>query len=204
MTSVVVTPTGADPRWRHMLRIATPALISITTLIVLTVVITWGWGQPDRFGSVEAYRGVMDLAVLARLGPAFMSGVVVYPAMRLRGAGIGWAAAGAVASALAFGVIGALQALTFFPPAQAAYYVINPMVVGAIGSQLAWCAVTEPFVRWRRGGVSALTSVRLWVIVTAVAVGGFALLYIGVIWDGGRHWFYVWIRGFMFLFGTGQ
>jgi hypothetical protein len=204
MTGVAVAPAGAEVRPRRLLHIATPALISIATLIVLTAVISWGWGQPDRFGSVEAYRGVMDIAVLARLGPAFMSGVVVYPAMRLRGASIGWAGAGAVASALAFGVIGALQALTFFPPAQAAYYVINPMVVGAIGSQVAWCAVTEPFVRWRRGGRAALTSVRLWAVVAVVAVAGFSLLYIGVIWDGGRHWFYVWIRGFMFLFGTGQ
>lgn len=200
MTAVIEAPVGQR---RSAWFIAAPALISVGTIIVLTLLIAWGWGQPERFGSETLYRGVMDAAVLLRLGPVFMSGIIVWPAMRLRGASIGWAALGTVSSAVAFGVIGALQALTFFPPLQAAYYVLNPMVVGAIGSQIGWMAVGEVFVRWRRGGLAALTP-RLLLIVAPVAVVGFTLFYIGVIWDGGRHWFYVWIRGFMALFGTGQ
>ena len=200
MTAVIEAPAGQR---RSAWFIAAPALISVGTIVALTLLITWGWGQPERFGSETLYRGVMDAAVLLRLGPVFMSGIIVWPAMRLRGASIGWAALGTVSSAVAFGVIGALQALTFFPPLQAAYYVLNPMVVGAIGSQIGWMAVGEVFVRWRRGGLTALTP-RLLLIVAPVAVVGFTLFYIGVIWDGGRHWFYVWIRGFMALFGTGQ
>lgn len=198
MTTVVSRPeSGVSRRWST----AVPAIISVATLIVLTLIITWGWGQPDRLGS--AYRWVMDAAVFLRLGPVFISGIIVWPAMRLRGASIRWAATGTIASAVAFGVIGAMQALTFFPPLQAAYYAINPMVVGAIGSQIGWMAVGEIFVRWRRGGRQALTASLLAKLVP-LAVAGFALFYIGVIWDGGRHWFYVWIRGFMWLFGTGQ
>lgn len=200
MTAVIEAPAGQR---RSAWFIAAPALISVGTIVALTLLITWGWGQPERFGSETLYRGVMDAAVLLRLGPVFMSGIIVWPAMRLRGASIGWAALGTVSSAVAFGVIGALQALTFFPPLQAAYYVLNPMVVGAIGSQIGWMAVGEVFVRWRRGGLAALTP-RLLLIVAPIAVVGFTLFYIGVIWDGGRHWFYVWIRGFMALFGTGQ
>ena len=49
----------------------------------------------------------MDAAVLLRLGPIFMSGIIVWPAMRLRGASIRWAAVGTIASAIGFGVIGA-------------------------------------------------------------------------------------------------
>lgn len=180
---------------------AVPALISLGTLIFLTIIISWGWGQPERLGG--AYRGVMDAAVFLRLGPIFMSGIIVWPAMRLRGASIAWAATGTLASAVAFGVIGSLQALTFFPPMQAAYYVINPMVFGAIGAQIGWMATGEVFVRWRRGGRAAITS-RILAIVAPIAVIGFTMFYVGVIWDGGRHWFYVWIRGFMWLFGTGQ
>ena len=200
MTAVIEAPAGQR---RSAWFIAAPALISVGTIVALTLLITWGWGHPERFGSETLYRGVMDAAVLLRLGPVFMSGIIVWPAMRLRGASIGWAALGTVSSAVAFGVIGALQALTFFPPLQAAYYVLNPMVVGAIGSQIGWMAVGEVFVRWRRGGLAAITP-RLLLIVAPIAVVGFTLFYIGVIWDGGRHWFYVWIRGFMALFGTGQ
>jgi len=190
-------------RRRSAWSIAAPALISVGTLVFLTLVISWGWGQPERFGSETLYRAVMDAAVLLRLGPIFMSGIIVWPAMRLRGASIRWAAIGTIASAIAFGVIGAIQALTFFPPLQAAYYVFNPMVIGAVGSQIGWMAVGEVFVRWRRGGRAALTP-RLFAIAGPLAIAGFSLFYIGVIWDGGRHWFYVWIRGFMALFGTGQ
>lgn len=200
MTTVI---DAVVERRRSAWFIAAPALISVGTLLVLTIVISWGWGQPARFGSETAYRTVMDAAVLLRLGPVFLSGIIVWPAMRLRGASIGWAVLGTSASAIAFGVIGAVQALEFFPPLQAAYYVLNPMVVGAIGSQIGWMAVGEVFVRWRRGGRAALTP-RLFAVLAPVAVVGFSLFYVGVIWDGGRHWFYVWIRGFMALFGTGQ
>lgn len=180
---------------------AVPAFISLATLVLLTLIITWGWGEPERLG--VAYRWVMDAAVFLRLGPVFMSGIIVWPAMRLRGASIPWAAAGTIASAVAFGIIGAFQALTFFPPLQAAYYSFNPMVIGAIGAQVGWMAVGELFVRWRQGGVRAI-SARVLAIAAPLAVVGFTLFYVGVIWDGGRHWFYVWIRGFMWLFGTGQ
>lgn len=202
MTAVASAPP-VERTSRGALHIAAPALISVATLVVLSLLVTWGWGQPERFGSVEVYRRVMDAAVFLRLGPAFFSAIVVYPAMRLRGASIVIAGAGAVSSAIAFGVIGAIGALTFFPPLQAAYYVINPMAVAAIGSQIAWSAVGEVFVRWRRDRV-ALRSWRLWGAIVAIAVAGFALCYVGVIWDGGRHWFYVWMRGFMIMFGTGQ
>lgn len=190
--------TAVAERVRSPWHVAAPAIVSVATLIVLSLLIWWGADHPERLGS--AYRVVMDAAVFARLGPVFLSGAIVYPAMRMRGASIGWAGLGAVASALVFGAIGALGALTFFPPLQAAYYALNPMVVGAIGSQIGWCALGEAFVRWRRGELVP----RVWAWVAPVAVAGFALFYVGVVWDGGRHWFYVWIRGFMALFGTGQ
>ena len=184
--------------------VAMPAIISVGTLIVLTVVVDRTWGDPQDFPTVDAYRHFMDAVVLLRVGPAFLSALIVWPAMRLRGASIGWAAVGALSSAVVFGLLAAVQALTFFPPAQAAYYAINPMVVGAVGSQIGCSVVGELFVRWRRGGASALGSWRLWAACVPVAAVGFSLFYVGIIWDGGRHWFYVWIQGFSMLFGTGQ
>jgi len=202
-TTDTIAPTAAQRRPTSPWHIGVPAVISVITIVILTLAISRGWGQPERFSSVDVYRAVMNVAVMARLGPIFMAGIIVYPAMRLRGASIGWAGVGAVSSALAFGVISGVQALTFFPPAQAAYYVINPMVVAAIGSQIGCSAIGEIFVRWRRDPAS-LRSARFWLLTIAVAFMGFALFYVGVIWDGGQHWFYVWIRGFMLLFGTGQ
>lgn len=200
MTAIAMPGSVRGGAWR----IATPAIISVATLLVLTVVVDRLWGRPEAFPSVSTYRSVMDAAVLLRVGPAFLSALIVWPAMRLRGATIGWAAIGSLSSAVAFGVLGTLQALTFFPPAQAAYYAINPMVVGAIGSQIGWCALGEVFVRWRRGGRAALRQRRLWAVVMPVALAGFTLFYVGVVWDGGRHWFYIWMQGFTLLFGAGQ
>ena len=195
---------GSSDTSRRLLYVAAPAVISIVTLLALTALIEWGSGHPERFNSVGAYRAFMDVAVLARFGPAFLSAIIVYPAMRLRGASIGWAGWGAASSAIAFGLVSAVLALRFFPPAQALYYALNPMVVAALGSQVAFSALAEVFVRWRRHGRAGLRNPRLWAIVIAVATAGFALCYVGVIWDGGRHWFYVWIRGFMLFFGNGQ
>ena len=202
MTAVMQDVVAPErPRPFH---VAVPALISVATIIVLTMVITWGWGQPERFGPDAVYRAVMNFAVLARLGPVFLAAIVVWPAMRLRGASMPWAAVGSLSSAITFGIIGATGSLTYFPPAQAAYYVFNPMVVAAIGSQIGCSVLGEVYVRWRLGGLSALRTWRLWAVAIPIAVAGFTLMYVGVIWDGGSHWFYLWIRGFMALFGTGQ
>ncbi len=201
MTTIEDVPAIA--KGRSVISIAVPALISIASFLVLTAVVSWGWGQPDRFGSDDVYRGVMDAAVLLRLGPAFLSGIIVYPAMRFRGASITWAVIGTLSSALVFGIVGAIQALTFFPALQAAYYVFNPMVIASLGAQVGWVALGEMFVRWRRQGIAGWTPRLLAVVLVSVVVG-FGFFYVGVIWDGGRHWFYVWIRGYMWLFGTGQ
>ena len=197
----MTSATATSPERKRAWHIAVPALISVVSLLVITLAVDRSWGDPQRFPSVGAYRSFMDALVLLRVGPAFLSALVVWPAMRLRGASMGWAAVGAVSSAVAFGLLGGIQALTFFPPAQAAYYVINPMVVGAIGSQIGCCALGEVFVRWRRGG---LRQWRFWVVAALVAAGGFSLFYLAIVWDGGRHWFYIWMQGFTLLFGTGQ
>lgn len=202
MTAVL--DASARPAKARPLHIAAPAIISVATIVVLTLVITWGWGQPERFSSDGVYRTVMNFAVLARLGPVYLAAIIVWPVMRLRGASMPWAAVGALASALAFGVIGAIGSLTYFPPGQAAYYILNPMVIAAIGSQVGCSAIGELYVRWRRGGRAALRHWRLWAVVLPIGAAGFVLFYVGVIWDGGSHWFYLWIRGFMVLFGTGQ
>ena len=202
MTAVLEDVVAPErPRPFH---VAVPALISCATIVILTLVITWGWGQPERFGSDAVYRAVMNFAVLARLGPVYLAALVVWPVMRLRGASMPWAAVGALSSAITFGIIGAIGSLTYFPPAQAAYYVLNPMVVAAVGSQIGCSAIGEVYVRWRRGGLAALGTWRLWAVAVPIGVAGFTLMYVGVIWDGGSHWFYLWIRGFMALFGTGQ
>jgi hypothetical protein len=200
-----VTAVGASAVTAHRSPwvIAAPAIISVATFLVLTLVVTWGWGEPTRFWSESGYRNVMDASVLLRLGPIYLSGFVVWPVMRLRGATIPWAALGTAASPLAFGIVGAMGALTFFPPAQAAYYALNPMVIAAMGSAVGAGAVGEVFVRWRQRGRLAMTP-RALVLAAVIASAGFGLFYIGVIWDGGRHWFYLWIRGFMILFGTGR
>ena len=200
MTTVRVQATPRAGFWH----VAAPALISIATLVALTILIDRTWGQPEDFPTTDASRFTMNLAVLAKVGPAFLSALIVWPMMRLRGATMPWAAAGALSSAIAFGVLGALQALTFFPPAQAAYYGLNPMVIGALGSQVACSALGEVYVRWRRGGAAALRDAGLWLIALAVAAAGFTLFFIAIAWDGGRHWFYVWIQGFMLVFGDGQ
>lgn len=200
MTTATVTATPRARFWH----IAAPALVSIATLVFLTLLIDRTWGRPEDFPSVDAYRFVMDLAVLAKVGPAFLSALIVWPAMRLRGATLAWAAVGALSSAIVFGVLGALQALTFFPAAQAAYYGLNPMVIGACGSQVACSALGEVYVRWRRGGITALRDGRLWLVALGIAAAGFAVFFVAIVWDGGRHWFYVWIQGFMMVFGDGQ
>lgn len=185
------------------MHVAAPALISLLTLLALTAAISWGVGHPERFPSPAVYDAALSAATLARLGPVFFSGLLVWPAMRLRGASMMWSVAGTLVTPVAFAVLSAVGQLTYFPPAQAAYYVLNPMVVAALGAQCAWAAAGEVFVRWRWAGSTGVPG-RPLAVALAVALCGFALLYTGVIWDGGKHMFYLWMSGYTALFGTGQ
>jgi hypothetical protein len=127
-------------------RIAVPAVISVVAFLVIDLVLTARVGRP--WG--PAYPLTMDALVLARLGPLFFSGLVVWPAMRARGATRGQAVVGILATPLAFAIVSGLRAATFFPPLEAAYYATNPMVIGAIGAQVSSAGVGAlAYALWR-------------------------------------------------------
>lgn len=205
MTDVVgpVSAARATGGWRASLHVAAPALISVLTLLALTAVISWGVGHPERFLSPAVYDATLSAATLARLGPIFFSGLLVCPAMRLRGATMKWSLAGTFVTPAVFALLSGVGQLRYFPPAEAAYYIVNPMFVAAFGAQCAWAAAGEMFVRWRRAGWGDVSG-RPLVVALMIAICGLALLYTGVIWDGGKHMFYLWMSGYTALFGTGQ
>jgi len=194
---------GEGAAWRRRVTVGVPAAISVGTLLVLTLVIGWGAGHPERFPSDATYDAILSGATLLRLGPVFFSGLIIWPVMRRRGASVGLAAVGTLASPVAFAVLSALGQLTYFPPAEAAYYGLNPVIVAALGGQCAAGAAMEVVARWRRWVPAPLTA-RAVAAAATVVVLGLAVLYAGVIWDGGKHMFYLWMSGYTALFGTGQ
>ena len=210
-----VRPRSAGaPRAWHL---AVPAVISVAAFLAIDLVLAALVGRP--WG--PAYPLTMDALVLARLGPLFFSGLIVWPAMRARGATRGQAIIGILATPLAFAIVSGLRAVAFFPPLEAAYYATNPMVVGAIGAQVSSAglgALAYGIWRARRARASespSPASVRSpsagstsppagsgwsWGPVIAI-VGGTALTVYAVIWDGGQHLFYPWVLLYGRLFG---
>lgn len=198
-------------------RIAVPAVISVATFLALDVLLASLVGRP--WGS--AYPLTMDALVLARLGPLFFSGLVVWPAMRARGATPGQAVVGILATPLAFAIVSGLRAAAFFPPLEAAYYATNPMVVGAIGAQVSSAGVGAlAYALWRArrahasespspasvhspsAGSTSPPAGSGWPWGSALAiVAGTAVTLVAVIWDGGQHLFYPWVLFYGRLFG---
>lgn len=214
------TSGGFSRAWR----VAVPALISVTAFLVIDGALASLAGRP--WG--PAYPLTMDALVILRMGPLFFSGLVVWPAMRARGSTRVQAVAGILATPLAFAVVSGWRAATFFPPLEAAYYSTNPMVVGAIGSQVSSAGVGAlAYALWRarRGHtVSASTAVgsastavgsptatqsarpvgqdRRWSWSPVIAIiAGTALTVFAVIWDGGQHLFYPWVLLYGRIFG---
>ena len=189
MSATVLTPART-----RVWSVFAPALISAATLVVIDVLLATLVDRP--WG--PAYPLSMDALVLARMGPLFFSGLVVWPAMRARGATPLQAAIGIMATPLIFALLSGWRAATFFPPLEAAYYATNPIVVGAIGAQVSSAGVGALVYGlwrardWRRGWS--------WGPVVAI-VAGTAVTTVAVIWDGGQHLFYPWVLLYGRLFG---
>jgi hypothetical protein len=185
---------GREPRLAVLHWIA-PALVSVTTFLVIDIAMARFVGRP--WG--PAYPMSMDALVLLRMGPLFFSGLIVWPAMRARGATRGQALLGIWATPIAFAIVSAWRAADFFPPWEAAYYGTNPMVVGALGAQLSSAGIGALIGgAWRRRkGQGQPVS---WWAAAAVGVGT-AVTVFAVLWDGGQHLFYPWVQIYGELFG---
>lgn len=196
MSATSVTATSSR-RWLH---VSAPAIISVATYLILNFAVARTVGRPADFWSPEGYRTSLDALVLLRLGPIMFSGLIVWPVMRARGAGRLGAAMGVLATPVVFGIVSAIGALTFFPPAQALYYGTNPIVLGAIGSQVAMAGLGSLIHAWRRSGWRT-SPARWWSWPAFVAlVAGEGVLVACVMWNGGQHVFYVWIQLYRLLF----
>lgn len=195
------TSTG----FRRIWRFAVPAVISVVAFLAIDLALATLVGRP--WG--PAYPLSMDALVLLRMGPLFFSGLVVWPAMRARGATRGQALLGIWATPIAFAIVSAWRAADFFPPLQAAYYATNPMVIGALGAQVAGAGVGAlAYALWLarhdRASVPGTSGSPgtgwSWGPVIAI-VGGTAVTVFAVIWDGGQHLFYPWVLLYGRIFG---
>ena len=198
--NAVGAPSPASAQVRHTLYLAAPAIVSVTTYLALDLVLASRAGRPEDFWSVEGYRLTMNLAVLLRMGPLFFSGLLVWPVMRARGAPWWGAALGILATPLAFAAVSGIRAAAFFPPLEAAYYATNPVVVGAIGAQVATAGIGALLWRWHAAGWRTPPwGWWSWGAVMAFAAG-ILTTFVAVQWDGGQHLFYPWILVYRALF----
>ena len=189
MSAATLAPARTRTWW-----VFTPALISLAAFLVIDVVLATLVDRP--WG--PAYPLSMDALVLARMGPLFFSGLIVWPAMRARGATPLQASIGILATPLIFAVVSGWRAATFFPPLEAAYYATNPIVVGAIGAQVSSAGVGAlVYGLWRARDWRLGWS---WAPMVAI-VAGTAVTTVAVIWDGGQHLFYPWVLLYGRLFG---
>lgn len=188
------------PRAARAWHLAAPAAISVAAFLVIDLVLAAIVGRP--WG--PAYPPTMDALVLARMGPLFFSGLIVWPAMRARGATNLQAAIGIVATPVAFAIVSGWRAAAFFPPLEAAYYATNPIVVGAIGAQVSSAglgALVYAIWRARRTRTTGSAIRVAWWGPLAAIVGGTAVTAVAVLWDGGQHLFYPWVLLYGQLFG---
>ena len=193
-------PAIGSRRAGHALHLAVPAVLSVASFLVIDLLLAALVGRP--WG--PAYPLTLDALVLARMGPLFFSGLVVWPAMRARGATRVQSAIGILATPVAFAIVSGWRAADFFPPLEAAYYATNPIVVGALGAQVSSAgvgALAYALWRTRRARATAVVTKVTWVGPAASIIGGAAVTVIAVLWDGGQHLFYPWVLLYGRLFG---
>ena len=155
-------------------------------------------GRYETLGA--AYGPLLNSGVLLRAFGMFASVVLVWGALRSRGASHGLLAAAILSGPIAYGIVAAIGALDYFPPGQAAYYGINPLFIASIAGQCAAAGIAEVVWRWwsRRRGRDVGRPVT-WG-VAAVVVAGLAAVFFTVLYQGGVPFFYVYQRGYLLLF----
>lgn len=157
-------------------------------------------GKPEMFPSVDAYRLVLNAAVLLRIFGMFLAVVLVWWELRIRHAGRGPLVVAVVSGPVTYAVTEAFRMLSFFPGPEAAYYMVNPLTVAALGSQIATAGLVETL--WRVAGKGRgrwQGPVVTWRLLLVIG-GGLAVLYFAVLHAGGTTGFYIFNAGYRWLF----
>ena len=198
MTAVDTRPTGDSLEAGNRAGSVGLGLIPAAIVIAASAFVGSFAGHPDRLGG--AYQPLMNAGVLLRGFGMFLSVVIVWGALRSRGASRPLLALAILSGPIAYGIVAAIGMLAYFPPGQAAYYGINPIFIATIGGQCAAAAVAEAVWRWRsrRRGQDRGRPVT-WRLAMVFVVG-LAVVFGTVVYDGGVPFFYVYQRGYLLLF----
>lgn len=176
-----------------LLALVPAAIVALSSLFVKTFA-----GDYEALGA--AYGPLLNAGVLLRTFGMFASVLLVWGLLRSRGAGRAALGLAILSGPITYGIIAAAGALIAFPPGQAAYYGVNPIFLASIGGQCAAAGLAEGLWRWRarRRGVQTAAPVSPGLV--GVVVGGLALVFFTVIFQGGVPFFYVYQRGYLLLF----
>ena len=147
MTAVAEPTTTAPTRTNPGAGMVGLAVLPAAIVVTASVFVGAFAGHPDRLGA--AYQPLMNAGVLLRGFGMFLSVVIVWGALRSRGASRPLLATAILSGPIAYGIVAAIGMLAYFPPGQAAYYGINPIFIATIGGQCAMAAVAEMIWRWR-------------------------------------------------------
>lgn len=177
------------------------AVLPAAMVVFATLLIDVGAGDPDLFPSVTVYRVTLDAAVLTRLFGMFLSVVLVWWELRTRAAPRPILLAAVISGPLAYAVTAGLSALSYYPFGEAAYYMLNPLTVAALGCQVACAGVVEALWRVGRRRQQQWSGAILSGGVLSAIVCGAVVLYAAVLHDGGTTGFYLFTSGYRLLFG---
>lgn len=125
----------------------------------------------------------------------------VYPAMRRRGAGVGVAAAGALAVPLLWIAKECRAMSRLYTPGEAAYYAVNPVALGLLAAAAAQMAAAELLLRRRRTGRWSVRNGPGFLLMAITLIAGLAALVTRH--AGPTSVFWTYVQGHRRLFGDG-
>lgn len=176
------------------------ALVPGVIVVVANLAVAVFAGKPEALPSVDVYRAVLNAAVLLRFFGMFLAVVLVWWELRSRGAGRALLAVAVLSGPITYAIIEAFRMLSFFTAPEAVYYLVNPLTIAAMGSQVATAGLVEAL--WRVAGRRHGRwpgRVLTWGLLTAVG-GGLGVLYVAVLHAGGTTGFYIFNAGYRWLF----
>lgn len=177
-----------------------PAIIAAAVWLLVDVLLNQVIGGPFASHSYGSYRTLANILAGARFGLVFLGALFIYPAMFVLGAKPAERIVGSYSIVLAYTLTAMVRSTAFFSVGKAIFYGFNQMASSNLVFQICLMCLAEMACRWwyRRRYNEPVRIVR-WGHVLGIVIGA-AGLYVGLFWEGGVHWFYVYQELYKLLF----
>ena len=172
-----------------------PAVLLLGVVVLQTFLHEWVW----TLGIPSLTRATGEVSFVVLMLTTNFGALYVYVHAYLRGAGGSGRIAAALATPIACIAFDVFRVSEFFSPAESLYYGLCPTSLSMLAANVGAMGLGEIACRL----IARRSAMRVRVVTPGplVALAFYAAsFFVITLWGDGSHWFYIYMRGYVFFF----